>query len=176
MAPHRRVRRGGRIVIARYPRIPSGRRGRVYPAEGSNDCAGARMNYVNPLGQIKNLIAERVDQGVDFSGSGPILAIGNGTVIETNGGGWPGGPFMSYRLDDGPDAGKVVYVAENIRPTVAKGQKIKAGQPIATMFEGGTGIEMGWADASGTIALSQTPAAGGISGANLPAGGTEVGR
>lgn len=134
------------------------------------------MNYVNPLSKIKNLVAERVDQGVDFSGSGPISAIGNGTVIETSGGGWPGGPFMSYRLDDGPNAGKVVYVAENIRPTVTKGQKIKAGQTIAVMFQGGTGIETGWADSSGTIPLSQTAAAGGISGANLPAGGTQVGR
>lgn len=135
--------------------------------------------YVNPLRHIVGLVAERIDQGVDFSGSGPIVAIGNGTVIETNGAGWPGGPFMSYRLDDGPLAGQVVYVAENIRPTVHAGQKVRAGQTVAQMFQGGTGIETGWADPTGHSPESQTAAAGSISGANLPGGGanpTAVGK
>jgi hypothetical protein len=83
---------------------------------------------------------------------------------------------MSYQLLDGPDAGRTVYVAENIRPTVRTGQTVKAGDTIATMFQGGTGIEMGWADIGGTSPLSQTAAAGSITGANLPAGGTQVGR
>lgn len=134
------------------------------------------MNYVNPLSQIRGLIAERVDQGVDFQGSGPILAIGNAKILETNGAGWPGGPYMSYQLLDGPDAGRTVYVAENIRPTVHVGQTVKAGQPIAQMLNLGTGIEMGWADQGGGSPLSQTPQAGGITGANLPQGGTLVGR
>lgn len=134
------------------------------------------MNYVNPLSKISGLIAERVDQGVDFSGSGPILAIGNAKILETNGSGWPGGPYMSYQLLDGPNKGQTVYVAENIRPTVRPGQVVKAGDTIATMFNGGTGIEMGWADSGGASPLSQTSAAGSISGANLPAGGTQVGR
>ena len=131
------------------------------------------MSYVNPVKGIKGLIAERVDQGVDFSGSGPILAIGKAKILETNGSGWPGGPYMAYQLLDGPDAGRTVYVAEHIQPTVRKGQTVNAGQPIAQMTGG---IEMGWADQSGRIPLSQTPQAGGITGANLPPGGTKVGR
>jgi hypothetical protein len=134
------------------------------------------MNYVNPLSKVANLVAERVDQGVDFSGNGPILAIGNAKILETGGSGWPGGPYMAYQLLDGPDAGRTVYVAENIRPTVQVGQTVKAGQEIATMFQGGTGIEMGWADTGGGSPLSQTAAAGSITGANLPPGGTQVGR
>lgn len=132
--------------------------------------------YVNPLSKISGLIAERVDQGVDFSGSGPILAIGDAKILETGGSGWPGGPYMSYQLLNGPDAGRTVYVAENIRPTVKVGQTVKAGDTIATMFNAGTGIEMGWADSGGASPLSQTAAAGSITGANLPAGGTAVGR
>lgn len=134
------------------------------------------MNYVNPLSKISGLIAERVDQGVDFSGSGPILAMGKARILETNGSGWPGGPYMSYQLLDGQYAGRTIYVAENIRPTVKTGQVVNAGDTIAMMFNGGTGIETGWADSGGGSPLSQTVGAGSISGANLPSGGTEVGR
>lgn len=132
------------------------------------------MNYVDPI--PKGVENTRIDQGVDFIGSGDILAMGNGQVIETGGGGWPGGPYMTYKLLDGPDAGKVVYVAENIRPVVKAGDTVKAGQKIATMFNGGTGIETGWSNSAGTAPLSQDAAAGGISGADLPKGGTKVGR
>lgn len=133
----------------------------------------SNSGYVDPI--PKGAIPERIDQGVDFSGSGPILAIGDAQIIETGGTGWPGGPFMSYKLTSGPDSGDVVYVAENIRPSVRAGQHVKAGQQIATMFSGGTGIETGWADAAGTSPESQTSAAGSISGANLPPGGTKIG-
>jgi TP901 family phage tail tape measure protein len=130
--------------------------------------------YRNPI--PRGVTPERIDMGVDFSGSGPILAMGAGRVIETSGGGWPGGPFMSYRLLDGPLAGMGVYVAENIRPVVRTGQTVKPGQHIADMFNGGTGIETGFADSSGFRPLSQTPDAGSITGANLPPNGaTQVG-
>jgi LysM repeat protein len=134
-----------------------------------------RGYYVNPLSKVANLRPERIDQGADFSGSGPVLAIGNAVITETNGGGWPGGPFMSYRLTSGPFAGRYVYVAENITPTVSVGQTVRAGQQIAVMFDGGSGIETGWAATGGFQPLSQTAAAGSISGSNLPPdGGTAV--
>jgi len=72
--------------------------------------------YVNPFSHVPDLICERVDQGVDFAGAGPILAIGNGVIKETNGPGWPGGPYMVYQLTDGPAAGHYVYVAEDLNP------------------------------------------------------------
>jgi hypothetical protein len=147
--------------------------------ETGTNGAGATgaSGYVNPLSTITNLVPHRIDQGVDFLGSGPVLALGDGVVIETDGPGWPGGPFMTYRLIDGPDNGKVVYVAENISPLVTRGQQVTAGQPIATMYDGSDGIETGWADDTGTKPESQLPAAGSISGANLPSshGGTAIG-
>lgn len=128
--------------------------------------------YVNPLSGIAGLVAERIDQGVDFSGTGPIKAVGDGQVLVTSEAGWPGGGYMAYQLTSGPASGKVIYVAEDITPTVAPGDKIKAGQTIATMFNGGSGIETGWATSNGLQPVSQTAAAGGITGANLPGGGT----
>lgn len=128
------------------------------------------MAYVNPFSGISNLVPERVDQGVDFAGSGPITAIGNGivkTVADNpSSSGWPGlGGYVSYQLTDGPAAGDIVYVAEDIKPTVQAGEQIQAGQQIAQMYNSGTGIEIGWASGNGTAALSSTPAGGGISAA-----------
>lgn len=144
------------------------------PVASSGETDMTRGYYVNPLSQVANLVPERIDQGADFGGSGPVLAIGNAVITETNGGGWPGGPFMSYRLTSGPFAGRYVYVAENVTPTVSVGQTVQAGQQIAVMFDGGSGIETGWAASGGFQPLSQTAAAGSISGANLPPGGTAV--
>jgi len=134
------------------------------------------MGYVNPLSKASISGYTRIDQGVDFTGSGPVLAIGDARIVETNGSGWPGGPYMSYQLLNGPAAGKYVYLAENINPTVSPGQTVKAGQQIATMFNGGTGIETGWAAPGGGSPESQSSSAGSISGANLPPGGTMIGR
>lgn len=111
--------------------------------------------YRNPLGRVSGLRPERIDQGVDFAGAGPVGAIGRAVINLTNGGGWPGGPFMSYRLQDGPLAGRNVFLAENIHPVVRAGQTVKAGQTIANMFNGGTGIEMGFADGSGARTLAR---------------------
>lgn len=126
------------------------------------------MAYVNPFSRISGLVPERIDQGVDFSGDGPILAIGNAVVVRSvsNSGasGWPGNPggFVSYRLLDGPAAGRIVYVAEDITPTVREGQQVSAGQQIATFHATGTGLETGWASGQGTSTLSALGSAGGI--------------
>lgn len=112
-------------------------------------------------------MAERIDQGVDFAGSGPIYAIGDGVVTNATGtsGGWPGGGWITYRLTNGPAAGLTVYVAEDVRPTVSVGQVVTPDTVIGDMFAGGDGIETGWSMASGLTAESQLPEAGGISGA-----------
>jgi len=86
--------------------------------------------------------------------TGPIDAVGDGQVTLSTpfDSGWSanGVPFscagahagaVVYRLSDGPDRGKYVYVSEGITPTVSDGQSVKAGQQIATF----TGcIEIGW--------------------------------
>src|SRR5579875_3154940 len=78
--------------------------------------------------------------------------------------GWPGGGWITYRLTGGPDAGKMVYLAEDVTPAVSAGEHVTAGTVIARMYDGGAGIETGWATPDGSTALSQAPEAGGISG------------
>jgi murein DD-endopeptidase MepM/ murein hydrolase activator NlpD len=122
--------------------------------------------YTNPLRAVAGLIPERIDMGVDFGGAGPVYAIGDAVVTSAMAGspGWPGGGWITYRLTGGPDAGKMIYLAEDVTPTVTAGQHVTAGTVIARMYNGGDGIETGWATPDGSTALSQTPEAGGISG------------
>jgi hypothetical protein len=128
--------------------------------------APGRPVYLNPLRNVSGLIAERVDMGADFGGSGPVYALGDGVVTNATGAstGWPGGGWITYRLTDGPDAGLVVYVAEDVTPAVQTGQHVTSSTVVANMFNGGDGIETGWAMPDGASAESEMPAAGGISG------------
>jgi hypothetical protein len=128
--------------------------------------APAQPIYLNPLRNVSGLIAERVDMGADFAGSGPVYALGDGVITNATAasGGWPGGGWITYRLTDGPDAGLMVYVAEDVTPTVQTGQHVTSSTVIANMFNGGDGIETGWAMPDGASAESEMPEAGGISG------------
>src|SRR5581483_6509707 len=59
-------------------------------------------SYRNPLRGVTNVNASRIDQGVDYSGTGPVYALGDGVVeTSTNSGGWPAGHFIAYRLTNG---------------------------------------------------------------------------
>ena len=100
---------------------------------------GSSSGYVNPVGA--GLVRERVDQGVDFTGSGSLYALGSGTVVNLYNSGWPGGGFLGIRLD----AGQYVYYAEDITVAVGVGQRVTAGQYIGRANGGGSGIELGWA-------------------------------
>lgn len=135
--------------------------------------APAASGYLNPLRAVSGLVPERVDQGVDFAGTGPVYAIGDAVVTDAMGAssGWPGGGWVSYQLTDGPDAGLVVYVAEDVTPTVQAGQHVSSATVIANMYNGGDGIETGWAAAQTSLtAESQMPEAGGIgAGGPFPA-------
>jgi murein DD-endopeptidase MepM/ murein hydrolase activator NlpD len=104
--------------------------------------------YDNPLRGIAALNPERVDQGVDYSGYGPIYAVGDAQILSTSNSGWPGGTFICYKMTDGPAAGLAMYSAEDIEPTVSVGQTVNAGTVIGNMYEGPDGIETGWADPS----------------------------
>jgi murein DD-endopeptidase MepM/ murein hydrolase activator NlpD len=125
-----------------------------------------RRGYDNPVRAVNGLIPERIDQGVDFGGSGPIYALGNAVITNASGTdyGWPGGGWITYRLTNGPGKGLTVFLAEDVKPTVSVGQHVNSGTVIANMFNGGAGIETGWATADGSTAESQQPEAGGISG------------
>jgi hypothetical protein len=123
--------------------------------------------YRNPVRDVSGLVPERIDQGVDFSGSGPVFALGDAVVLQASGAnfGWPGGGWITYQLTDGPDQGLVVYLAEDVTPSVVAGQHVTASTVVGQMFEGGDGIETGWATSDGANAESQQAAAGGIGGA-----------
>jgi hypothetical protein len=126
--------------------------------------AGLAPGYLNPLRAIPNLVLERIDQGVDFAGSGPIYALGDAVVTNAtdHSGGWPGGGWITYLLSDGPDAGLMVYVAEDITPAVQVGEHVTSSTVVGDMFDGSDGIETGWAQPTGVTAESQAAAAGGI--------------
>jgi hypothetical protein len=129
--------------------------------------APASSGYLNPLRGVSGLVPERVDMGVDFGGAGPVYGLGDAVITNAtaDNGGWPGGGWITYQLTDGPDAGLVVYVAEDVTPTVQAGQHVTSSTVIATMYNGADGIETGWAMQDGASAESETPQAGGIGGA-----------
>ena len=131
--------------------------------------------YADPLRAVSGLAPERIDQGVDFQGFGPIYAIGDGVVISTYNGGWPGGTFISYRLIDGPANGLVVYAAEDIYPRVQVGQSVNAQTVIGEIYEGPDGIETGWAQPSGD-GLTMAGASGQYGGGNSTAFGYNFSR
>lgn len=104
-------------------------------------------NYFNPLAAA-HVTPERIDQGVDYAGSGTLGAIGAAriTYVGMAGTGWPG-DFIEYRLLDGTDAGCYVYYAEGVKPATGlrTGQIVGPGQPVATIIPSwSTGIEIGW--------------------------------
>lgn len=102
--------------------------------------------YDNPFRAILNLNPERIDQGVDYSGTGPVYALGNAVIENITAGGWPGGVFIQYKMLDGPAQGLHVYVAEDITPTVSVGQTVSSSTVIGNMYAGSSGIETGWAN------------------------------
>jgi hypothetical protein len=133
------------------------RRPRQHPAASA---------YRNPLRAVSDLVVERVEQGADFGGAGPVYALGDGVVTSATASdsGWPGGGWITYRLTDGPDTGLTVYVAEDVTPAVQAGQPVTSSTVIANMFNGGDGIETGWAPSAVSTAQSQPPGAGDING------------
>jgi hypothetical protein len=122
--------------------------------------------YLNPLRAVSGLQAQRIDMGADFGGSGPVYAIGDAVITNAigNSPGWPGGGWITYQLTDGPAKGLMVFLAEDVTPKVQVGQHVTPNTVIANMYNGGAGIETGWAMPDGSSAESQLPAAGGISG------------
>ena len=121
--------------------------------------------YVNPLAQIANLQPKRIDQGVDYSGSGPLLALGSGTIRLTSEAGWPGGAFIALQLGEGQLAGQVVYYAENITPTVKSGQHVNVGDVVGILHDAYPNLEIGWGGggaAGGTLGNTLARSLGGI--------------
>ena len=58
----------------------------------------------------------------------------------------------------------MVYVAEDVQPTVNVGAVVTSSTVIGTMYNGGVGIETGWAMPDGASSESEMSEAGGIGG------------
>jgi murein DD-endopeptidase MepM/ murein hydrolase activator NlpD len=132
----------------------------TYPHQLARDFAQAGMGaqtpcplvvrstgYANPLAGA-TVKPERIDQGVDYAGSGTLIAISDArvTYVATDNTGWPGA-FIEYRLLKGPDAGCYVFYAEGVtpQPGLRAGQRVKAGEAVATIVpQYPTGFEIGW--------------------------------
>lgn len=103
--------------------------------------------YTYPIGP--GLIQGRTDEGVDFSGAGPLYALGDGVIISVYNRGWPGGVYILLHLTGaGPLAGRYVYYAENIAPAAGLGQRVRAGDIIGWARGVYPYIEIGWGTAT----------------------------
>ena len=84
--------------------------------------------YVSPF---LSATSGRIDQGVDFTGVGPIAAVGDARILKTGAPGWPEGGGVLYQLLDGSRAGQVIFVYEGIEATVQAGERVSAGDRSA---------------------------------------------
>ena len=121
---------------------------------GAGAAPVAASGLVNP---VAGLVKGRTDQGVDFSGQPgtPIRTIGPAKVLAISPDWYAGQPYVSYELTGGPDKGKVVYVAEQIAPSVEAGDVLPAGGQLGVYAKTGTGIETGFGSRTPGRSLAQ---------------------
>ncbi len=113
--------------------------------------------YLDPLQNVTRW--ERTDQGVDATMrvGAPILAPCTIKVLAIEPDWYAGQPLVYFELLDGPDAGRVQYVAEQITNIAQPGSFLQQGQAIAQYARSGTGIEYGWSTPNGiTLARATT--------------------
>ena len=113
--------------------------------------------YIDPLQYVT--VWERTDQGVDaqLPVGAPILAPCRVKVLAIEPDWYAGQPLVYFELLDGPDAGKVQYVAEQITDIAPGGTILQQGQAIARYASRGTAIEYGWSTINGiTLARATT--------------------
>lgn len=159
--------------------IPTSTPTSMNSTSGSSNCytsnptlvtVSSPTGYQNPLRNVSGLRPERIDQGVDYGGQGPVYALGDGIITNLTNSGWNYGgydAFLVEKLSNGPAAGMNVYVAEDCVPSVHIGQTVTSNTVICNITNpSSTGIETGWANSAGTTAESQMPEAGSISGAS----------
>lgn len=116
--------------------------------------------YINPLRYVTCCGRwERTDQGVDATlpVGAPILAPGPVKILDIEPNWYAGQPLVYWELLNGPYAGHVQYVAEEITDIARPGTYLPQGAPIARYAASGTGIEFGWSTTNGiTLAMATT--------------------
>jgi len=113
--------------------------------------------YIDPLQFVSRW--ERTDQGVDaqLPVGAPILAPCRVKILGIEPNWYAGQPLIYFELLEGPDAGKVQYVAEEITDLAPAGSILQQGQAIARYAPSGTAIEYGWSTLNGiTLARATT--------------------
>lgn len=113
--------------------------------------------YINPLQYVSRW--ERTDQGVDavMPVGAPILAPCPVKILAVIPNWYAGQPLIYFELLDGPQAGQVQYVAEEITDLAQPGSILQKGQVIARYAASGTAIEYGWSTLNGiTLARATT--------------------
>jgi hypothetical protein len=113
--------------------------------------------YIDPLPGVTRW--ERTDQGVDavMTVGDPILAPSRIKVLDIEPNWYLNQPLVYFELLEGPDAGQVQYVAEQITSIAPPGSYLEKGQAIARYARTGTAIEYGWSTLSGiTLAVATT--------------------
>ncbi|HUA13586.1 MAG TPA: hypothetical protein VL989_03745 [Candidatus Sulfotelmatobacter sp.] len=126
----------------------------LYGSSSSSSTAPtpSSSGYTDPFHGSKNLVYNRVDEGVDFAtdSSVPIYAIGSGIVTEatesssfyTTSAGHA--DWITYQLSSGPAKGKFVYVAEGCSPVLVHATEIVGpNTQLCTVLP--DSIETGWA-------------------------------
>lgn len=113
--------------------------------------------YINPLQYVT--VWGRTDQGVDarLPIGAPILAPCRIKILAIIPNWFAGQPLVYYELLQGPEAGKIQYLAEQIANIAPAGSTLQQGQPIARFAKSGTDIEFGWSTIKGvTLARATT--------------------
>jgi hypothetical protein len=113
--------------------------------------------YIDPLRYVT--VWGRTDQGVDavMPVGAPILAPCRVKILGIEPDWYLTQPLVYFELLDGPDAGKVQFVAEQINNIAQPGTFVQQGQPIARFAPSGTAIEYGWSTLQGiTLAKATT--------------------
>jgi hypothetical protein len=113
--------------------------------------------YIDPLQYVNRW--ERTDQGVDATMpvGAPILAPGPVKILAIIPDWYAGQPLVYFELLNGPQAGQIQYVAEQITDIAKPGLFLQQGQVIARFAASGTAIEYGWSTPNGvTLARATT--------------------
>jgi hypothetical protein len=124
--------------------------------------------YIDPLQYVTHW--GRTDQGVDASMpvGAPILAPGPVKILAIEPNWYAGQPLVYWELLNGPDAGRIQYVAEQITQIAKPGSILAQGQVICRFSASGTGIEFGWSTINGVTLARVT--GGYVEGQVTPAG------
>lgn len=123
----------------------------VAVAADAGASAPAASGLTDPFLPGSSVTPERIDMGVDYSGSGTLGAIARGVITFIDPGGWGSyGNYLQYKITDpaSPLFGKTVYYAEGVTPAsgLKVGDTVTPGQVIAKLIPGWhSGIEMGFA-------------------------------